>query len=170
MKTKNLVWGIITGLFILTSCGGSVKGKWSEDDKKKFRNEMKNVKELSNFGENKEKFIECYLSKCEANYSSFSDADQDEKGVGKLAEDCSNFILENGSVKGKWSEDDKKKFREDMNKIEELSSFGDNKNKWIECYLSKCEANYSSYNKADQDEKGVEKIAEECSDEFLKIE
>ncbi|MFM7667222.1 MAG: hypothetical protein ACKO7D_03435 [Bacteroidota bacterium] len=169
MKTKKIIWVFITGLFILSSCGGSVKGKWSEDDKQKFRNEMKNVKELSNFGKNKEKWIECYLSRCEANYSSFSEADQDEKGVEKIAVECTNFILENGSIKGKWSEDDKKKFREQMNKIEELAVLGENKNNWIECYLSKCESNYSSYHKADQDVVGVKKIAEACSDEFLKL-
>ena len=95
MKTKNLVWGMITGFFILTSCGGSVKGKWSEDDKKKFREDMNKIEELSSFGENKNKWIECYLSKCEANYSSFNKADQDEKGVEKIAEECSDEFLKN---------------------------------------------------------------------------
>lgn len=170
MSTKITSIGLVVLAFILNSCGGSVKGKWSDEDKKKFREEMKTVKELSNFGENKDKWIECYLAKCEASYSSFSEADQDEKGVGKLAEECADQILANGSVKGKWSEIDKKKFRADMNAIEDLSNFGENKDKWIECYLSQCEANYSSYYKADQDEKGVEKIAEDCSNEFLKIE
>ena len=74
----------------------------------------------------------------------------------------------NGSIKGKWSESDKQKFRKDMEGIEELSSFGENKTKWIECYLSKCEANYSSYSETDNtDEKGLEKIAEECLEEVL---
>ena len=76
----------------------------------------------------------------------------------------------NGSKKGNWSETDKQKFRKDMYAIEELSNFGDNKSKWIECYLSKCEANYSSYYEADQDEKGLEKIASECRDEVLSNE
>jgi hypothetical protein len=40
--------------------------------------------------------------------------------------------------------------------------------KWIECYLSKCEANYSSYYKADTDEKGAAKIALECNDDIIK--
>jgi hypothetical protein len=49
---------------------------------------MNNVEELSNFGEEKIKFIECYLEKCENYYSSYYDADQDEDGCKKLAEDC----------------------------------------------------------------------------------
>jgi hypothetical protein len=66
------------------------------------------------------------------------------------------------STKGKWSDADKQKFREDMNAVEELSNFGENKSKWIECYLSKCEANYTSYKASNQDEKGTEKLGFEC--------
>ncbi len=78
-----------------------------------------------------------------------------------------SLISCNGSVKGKWSESDKQNFRKDMQAVKELSNLGENKTKWIECYLSKCEANYSSYSKANTDEKGCEKIAEECGEEFL---
>ena len=74
------------------------------------------------------------------------------------------FICCNGSTKGKWSEFDKLRFRQDMEGIEELSALGENKTKWIECYLSKCEANYSSYFEADSDIKGCEEIALECNE------
>ena len=73
----------------------------------------------------------------------------------------------NSSVKGKWSESDKQNFRKDMEGIEELSSLGENKTKWIECYLSKCEATFSSYSKANTDKKGCEKVAKECLQEVI---
>ncbi len=77
---------------ILISCNDSIKGKWSESDKQKFRKEMEEIEELSNFGLNKTKFIECYLSKCEANYSSYSEANTDEKGCGKIALECKDEL------------------------------------------------------------------------------
>lgn len=169
MKKRNPILILVIVFFtslILISCSGSVKGKWSESDKQSFRKDMEEIEELSSFGENKTKWIECYLSKCEANYSSYAEADMDEKGCEKNASECYDEVLSNGSVKGKWSESDKQKFRADMDGLEELSSFGENKTKWIECYLSKCEANYSSYHQADSDEEGCEKNALECYDEI----
>ena len=169
MKNRKSVLSvvIIFTTLILISCSGSTKGKWSEADKLRFNNDMDQVQELSSLGANKAKWIECYLSKCEANYSSYIEADQDAKGCEKLAFECNDEITSNGSVKGKWSEADKQKFHSDMNGVEELSSFGENKNVWIECYLSKCEANYSSYYQADQDGAGCEKIASECSESII---
>ena len=59
MKKVTTVFGaILFAATILSSCNGSHKGKWSESDKQNFRKDMKEVKELSNFGENKTKFIE----------------------------------------------------------------------------------------------------------------
>jgi hypothetical protein len=152
---------------ILNGCNGSKKGNWSETDKQKFQKDIYAVEELSNFGENKSKWVECYLGKCEANYSSYYEADQDVKGCEKIALECSNEVLSNGSKKGNWSEIDKQKFRKDLSAVEELSNIGENKLKWVECYLSKCEANYSSYYEADQDVKGCENLALECNDEVL---
>ena len=170
MKIRNsiLMAVVLFTSLILVSCNGSVKGKWSESDKQKFYKEMEGVKELSNFGENKKKWIECYLSKCEANYSSYYKADTDEKGAAKIALECNDEVLSNGSVKGKWSESDKQNFYKEMEGVEELSNLGKNKKKWIECYLSKCEAKYSSFYKADSDEKGAAKIALECNDDIIK--
>jgi hypothetical protein len=171
MKIKSILMIFLVVIsLIFYGCNGSKKGNWSETDKQKFRKDMYAIEELSNFGGNKSKWIECYLSKCEANYSSYYEADQDEKGCEKIASECRDEVLSNGSKKGNWSETDKQKFRKDMYAVEELSNFGDNKLKWIECYLSKCEANYSSYYEADQDERGCEKIASECLDEVLSNE
>jgi hypothetical protein len=67
---------------------GSVRGNWSSEDKIKFRTVMENVKELDNFGDNKQYFIECYLNKCEAKYDSYQQADNDEAGCKKIGEEC----------------------------------------------------------------------------------
>lgn len=169
MKRTNsiLIVAIIFASLFLTSCVGSVKGKWSESDKQSFLKDMEGVKELSNLGDNKEKWIECYLNKCEANFTSYKEADSDVDGCKKIALECSDEVLSNGSIQGQWSDIDKQKFRRDMEELEELSYLADNKTKWIECYLNKCEANYSSYYKADMDEEGCGKIAMECSREFF---
>ena len=42
------------------------------------------------------------------------------------------------------------------------------KTKWIECYLKKAEAKYSSYSEADKDEAGCTVIANECNEEIAK--
>ena len=157
----------VFAIVIFCSCNLSVKGKWSESDKELFRKEMKGVAELSNLGENKSKWIECYLSKCEAHYSCYNDANTDhEGGCEKLALECNKEVLSNGSIKGKWSEVDKIKFREDMNDVKELIILTDKKENWIECYLSKCEAHYSSYYEANNDADGCSKFALECNDEI----
>lgn len=158
-----LAAGIFTSL-LLVSCGGSTKGNWSEEDKAKFRTELLSVPELANLGEHKDAWIECCLNKCEANYSSFADCDKDKNGSEKMALQCNDEIFSNGSVKGNWSEKDKEKFRSDLNAVDELSNFGDDKAVWIECYLSKCEAKYPSYYHANQDEAGCEEIAVACAD------
>jgi hypothetical protein len=162
-KSSILMSLFITLSLLLIGCNGSVKGKWSEADKESFRKDILAVKEIENFGENKTKWIECYLSKCEATFSSYFEADHDEEGCKKIATECNNEVLSNGSVKGTWSEIDKEKFRQDMLAVEELSNFGENKMKWIECYLSKSEVKFSSYYEANQDEKGCAEIATECT-------
>jgi hypothetical protein len=94
MKKRNsiLMAVIIFTSLILISCNSSVKGKWSESDKQNFRKDMEGIEELSSFGENKTKWIECYLSKCEANFSSYYEANTDEKGCGKIALECKDEL------------------------------------------------------------------------------
>jgi hypothetical protein len=125
---------------------------------------MESIQELSAFGDNKSKWIECYLNKCEANYSSFYEADRDAAGCKRIALICNEEVLSNGSIKGKWSQSDRQSFRNEMESIQELSAFGDNKSKWIECYLNKCEANYSSFYEADRDAAGCKRIALMCNE------
>ena len=164
---KPLLILFVLSIFILGSCNRSVKGKWSESDKNLFRKEMSEAKELSVLGENKSKWIECYLSKCEINYSCYNDANTDhDGGCEKLALACNKEIFANGSELGNWSVSDKEKFRKDMLSVEELSVLGTKKEKWVECYLSKCEAVYSSYYEADANSEGCRKIALECNNEL----
>ncbi|MCE2682497.1 MAG: hypothetical protein LW704_06015 [Cryomorphaceae bacterium] len=166
-NTKSTLLGLLLFMsLVLTSCGGSVKGKWSDEDKKRFRKEMEGVSELANFGEDKEEWIECYLSKCEANFASFAEADKDTEGCERIAAECNEVVFSNGSVKGNWSDEDKQKFRSEMEGIPALSNFGDKKSVWIECYLSKCEATFDSFYKANLDQPGCEKIALECTEDM----
>jgi hypothetical protein len=167
MKDKKSILKVVTVIItlLLISCNGSVKGKWSEVDKEKFRKDMASVEELSNFGDKKTEWIECYLSKCESHFSSYEEADTDESGCKIIALQCSSEVLSNGSVLGNWSDSDKEKFREVMESVDELSNLGELKSDWIDCYLSKCESNYASFQKADSDKEGCKKMALECYDE-----
>ena len=146
--------------------GGSMIGKWSESDKKRFNKEMESV-DLSGLGENKTKWIECYLKKAEANYSSFREANADENGIKNLAIECSREVIDGGSVIGKWSESDKQQFNKAMEGAD-LSYLGKQKKRWINCYLKKLEANYSSFRDANADEQGCKNLAIECSEEIVK--
>jgi Mor family transcriptional regulator len=169
MKKKNsiLFTVIIFTSIIISSCGnGSVKGKWSEDDKKKFNAEMEKG-DLSNLGEDKAKWLEIFFSKAEAKYSSFAEADKDQEGCKALALEANDVLLANGSVKGKWSDSDKQKFHAIMEKGD-LSNLGDNKTKWIELLLNKTEAKYSCLYEADKDETGCQELATECNNELIK--
>lgn len=164
---NNITSLIIAFAFItlFTNCG-SKKGQWSEADKKTFDSEMATV-DLTKFGENKTKWLDCYYKKMEANYGSFALADNDVEGCKKLALECSEEVLSNGSVKGKWSDADKQTYYSEMAKVD-LSQLGEYKTAWLECYLQKVEQNYSCFVMADSDEKGCEKIAVECSEEISK--
>mgnify|MGYP001255824109 CR=1 FL=1 len=162
MKKTNFITGSFLMLFttILISCGsGSVKGNWSDADKAKFHMAMK-----VHAGLEKSEYTECYLLKCEAAYESFATADSDKEGVAKLAEECGDEVLSNGSVLGNWSDEDKAQFRKDMSEAG-LSSI------LVECYLLKCEAAFKSYWRADTDESGlISEIATECTETITEEE
>lgn len=166
-----LSWTVaVVVAFTFSNCANSSKGNWSEESKEQFRQDMKGIEALSNFGANKEKWVECYLSKCEMNYDSYFQANQDEPGCKQLALECGNEVLANGSVKGNWSQMDRRTFQSDMDTIAELGFLGENKSKWIDCYLEKCEDNFTSYYHANLDETGCERLAAECGREVLGIE
>jgi hypothetical protein len=145
---------------------GSVKGNWSEYDKQNFRKALGMEKDVMKLGEYKTEWIECCLSKIEGNYSSYYEALLDLDGSKKFALECNEVILSTLSVKGKWSESDKQKFYDEIEREHVSSKSYKIKKEIIECLLSKCEAKYSSFYEANADEKGCTKLGLECKKEF----
>ena len=166
---KNQILSIIIILFsvIFISCNESAIGNWSDTDKDSFRSDMETVEELNSLGEYKSDWIECYLNKCESNYSSYFSADSDEAGCTELALECNEEVLSDGSVNGNWSENDIRQANLDMESVEELELLGEYKTDWIQCYINKCENNYSSLYSANLDEEGCMQLAEECNEEIF---
>ena len=147
----------------------SEKGNWNDSDKKAALKAIKSVDaDLEVFGDNKQQFIDCYLEKIEANYSSFAAADMDSEGCEVLATKCATVTLESAeknskSVKGNWSKEDIKRMKDVMAEIDsDLNTFGKYKQPFIHCYMSRIENMYSSFYAADQDEKGCERLATDC--------
>lgn len=148
---------------------GSRKDDWTKADKLEFDREMEIIKRSSELGEQTMAvWIECYRSKCEAKYSSYYEASQDIEGCEKIMTECSEELFSNGSEKGNWSEADKQKTYDEMETIEELLELGDKREEWIECFLSKCEAKYSSHYAASQDIEGCDMIVLECNEEIVR--
>ncbi|MFA9220677.1 MAG: hypothetical protein ACEQSL_05775 [Sediminibacterium sp.] len=173
MKTRyflQVVIALIVIAFSLSACKHSTKGNWSEESKKQFRDEMMAEESLSVFGANKEKWIECCLSKCEMNYDSYMMANQDDKGVAKLALECNSEVLSNGSVLGNWSEIDKASFRFDLDTMQGLAVFGAAKARWIDCCLETCEANFQSLYHANLDATTCERLGSDCARQIFATE
>lgn len=143
---------------------GSVIGRWSDHDKTEF---IKGVDGLDKFksgflGRNKQKVIECYLLKNEAKYANFYESTEDLAAMKEISRNCDLEILSNGSVKGKWSRGDKKRFQEEFFSKLKLTDIGNSKNKWLKCGLDILEKRYSSYFEATQDVNFGKKIVAEC--------
>ena len=92
---KNQILSIIIILFsvLFISCNESSIDNWSDTDKNRFRSDMETVEELNSFGEYKSDWIECYLNKCESNYSSYFSANTDEAGCTELAGKCTEGLF-----------------------------------------------------------------------------
>lgn len=86
---------VIIALIGMTACGPkSVKGKWTDDDKQRFNDEIKKVEaQLESLGEHKKAFIDCYFEKIEKNYDNFDQANTDKPGCEKLSMDCAKDIM-----------------------------------------------------------------------------
>ena len=152
---------------IITDCAcdiinnTSIKGKWCESDKAQFLMEIEKVSQLNRFGKKMPQIIDLILKKAEENYSSFSEFNSDDEGSKAISKECFQEFFKNNSIKGNWCNVDKQKYYE-MLKNEDLSSLGENKNNFIETYLSVLETNYYSIEDANNDPKGTEKLAKEC--------
>jgi len=73
----------------------------------------------------------------------------------------------NGSKKGAWSDEDKKKANDEIKKVESsLDVLGDKKQVYIDCYLDKIEDGYENFDAANKDQKGCEKFAMDCVKEI----
>lgn len=71
------------------------------------------------------------------------------------------------SKKGQWSKADKVRFYKEMESAKELDNLGSDKAKWIDCYFEKVQNEFSSFDAADKDLAGCEKLAEVCASEVL---
>ena len=83
-------------LLCLCACGGSKKGNWTVQDKTlakaEIRSGMAGYENL--FPEKKlNAFTECALSKTEANYKNFEEADADDVGLARLFEQCAKQLM-----------------------------------------------------------------------------
>lgn len=108
---------------ILTSCNGSVKGKWSEADKKKFYSEddteMKNI--FNEAGVDKKaqsEIIDCYYEKLQNAYSSYADARKNltDKMAEKIVLDCIESIGKKYNKNSGSSENDEAPIEETTKK------------------------------------------------------
>lgn len=173
MRTGYLIIKILSIAFVVLSCSegkGSVNGNWTNAEKALLRKNIENSHILDKYSYDiKEKWIECYLKKCEDNFSSYTEANSssNEPKARQLLVECSNEVFSNGSKKGNWSKIDKDRFRFELNKIATLNDFGDKKHMFIECYLSKCEYEFSSYFEGSNAIEKSNFLAQECAKEIL---
>jgi peptidoglycan hydrolase CwlO-like protein len=100
MKKKILaVCLVLVSICILSSCGpSSVKGKWTDSDKQTLRAELQK-QDWSKLGDNKNKFIDCYMSKVEQKYNSINELAKDTEGNTKISTECANQFLAPPPVK-----------------------------------------------------------------------
>lgn len=169
MRRISLLIKFIIVVLVLFSCGPkSTKGKWTKFDKESLRKDIENSNVLDKYSNDiKDKYINCCLQKCEESFSSYIEANSNEYKSKQILDECSKEVFSNGSIKGKWSKIDKDKFRLEMNKVEELNNLGDLKNRWIECFLSKSESEFSSYFEGSNEIEKTKEISQECSREIL---
>ncbi|MDB4516076.1 hypothetical protein N9089_00605 [Crocinitomicaceae bacterium] len=83
-------------LFVLTACGGSSKGNWTDEDKEKAKAEMNSERatlESVIGAEKTDQFIDCVVEKIEQEYDGFESADSDEAGIEKIAEECMKDLM-----------------------------------------------------------------------------
>lgn len=71
------------------------------------------------------------------------------------------------SKKGEWSKADKVRFYKEMEGAKELDNLGTDKSKWIDCYFEKVQSEFGSFDDADKDLEGCQKLAEVCASEVI---
>jgi hypothetical protein len=93
MKKSIILIGVFSITLLMVSCGGSTKGKWTDEDKKKFSDECTGVKEMKELGETGTKLCDCMLSKSEMDFNSFKEADSDEAKMTTFGEACAVEVM-----------------------------------------------------------------------------
>lgn len=74
----------------------STKGNWTQEEIEKAEAELEKVDaSLEPFGDKKEDFKSCYLTKIMENYDNFNQANMDLEGCTALAETCTKQVLGN---------------------------------------------------------------------------
>ena len=74
----------------------------------------------------------------------------------------------NGSKKGAWSLEDKKKASNGIKESEgSLEFLGSNKQQFIDCYLEKVESTYENFDEAHVDSKGCDDLTASCLEAVL---
>lgn len=154
-------------LEILIENSNNTIGNWSALEKSFFLNDVQSADNLEYFGDLKSTWIECFLIKAESKYRSYIEADQDEEGVIELATACVSEVFANGSVRGKWSKQDKTNFLNAMVSIPELDDLNEYKELFIDCYLQKCEESFSSLFEADMNEEITIQLAQDCMESII---
>lgn len=93
---KALVLSIGVLLFMASSCGGSTKGHWTDEDKTKLKTEFdKQRGQLDQMlgKEQTDKWVDCAIQKMEQKYDSPEAADKDTKGAEQIGADCMKEIM-----------------------------------------------------------------------------
>lgn len=89
---KKIIFITTISLSVL-SCG-SKKGSWTDEDKKKASDYIKNSEgSLEFLGTSKQEFIDCYLDKVEKKYDNFDESTSDSRGTDSLTASCFVEIL-----------------------------------------------------------------------------
>ena len=177
MFSKILIPFSLGTVLLLSACGGSEKGNWTDEDKNQFRAqseitpEMQQVKSLLG-PEKYSAFVECAINKAEAKYDSLAVADTDEEGMGKIGEECALEVMKDpNSKKGAWSVGDKGSLRAELEtqRSQLESTFGkEGTDRFNDCAIKAAENAYASFFDANQDLPGMEKIGEKCGYEVMK--
>jgi hypothetical protein len=92
MKKNIILMGVVSITFLMASCGGSTKGKWTDADKKSFKDDC--MKEVKDMGDTGTKLCDCMLTKSEMDFNSFSEADKDEARLTTFGEACAVEVME----------------------------------------------------------------------------
>lgn len=163
---KQVVNILLSSFILIVSCNTNTPNKWPDSEKNLMRSELDKTIGSTLIDSKKQKWIDCFIEKCEEKYASYAEASNDETGLEFLANQCNSEVFSNNSLRGQWSNEDRVKFRQDMEAVQDVSYLGEKKDLYIDCFLRKCEQRYNSYYEANNDELGNKALLKECVNEI----